>query len=383
MTVSDGAVAIHSISTHHLSAPLNQPRRNAFGVMRTRPALLVSVTLDDGAVGWGEVFANWPVFGAHHRARIISELLAPLTCKHHFESPHDLYLSLEQSTAALAIQCGEPGPFAQCIAGIEIAVTDAVARRAGLPLWRWLNGHHKAVSDRRPTRVYASGLTSDSIEQIVPFLRDSGWTAFKLKVGFGERQDRQTLERLFALAGPAVDIMVDANQKWSLENALYHIAWLQDYPLLWVEEPIRADSPHADWQELCAASRIPIAAGENLRGQAAFAAAVAAGVAVVQPDPIKWGGLSGSRSILQGLKNGVSFAPHCLCSGVGIAATISLAIAEQAAFMEVDVSENALRTDLWDLRTRVHEGALVVPTEDGIGLHPNPEFLETWRMADS
>ena len=363
-----------------LSAPLRQPRRNAFGVMHARPALLLRVILDDGAEGFGEAFANWPAFGAPHRARIVEEVLAPVASGRDFSSPAELWQTLDAKTRSLAIQCGEAGPFAQAIAAVEIAVCDALARRAGEPLWRALGGK---VDVGRRVRAYASGLTAETIDRLVPPLRDAGWTAFKLKVGFGQAEDRRALDRLLDLIGPGSTVMVDANQAWSVDGAMESLGWLRDYRLGWIEEPISAEAPFEDVRRICAATDIDIAAGENIRGDDAFARALHAGVGVLQPDPIKWGGLTGCLRVAGLAQGRARFAPHCLCSAVGTAATVALAIAGGADLMEIDVTDNPLRSELWRAEAEVRDGFVVPTDRPGCGVDPSVGFLSQWSAGSS
>ena len=66
-----------------------------------------------------------------HRARLIETVLAPLVVGRAFASPRAAFDELSARTAVLAIQSGEPGPIAQAIAGVDIALHDLAARRAG------------------------------------------------------------------------------------------------------------------------------------------------------------------------------------------------------------------------------------------------------------
>nr|WP_243463852.1 hypothetical protein [Bordetella bronchiseptica] len=81
--------------------------------MHDRPAVLVEVEDSDGAVGWGEVWCNFPACGAEHRARLVETVLAPLLTARAFADPAQAFAHLEARTAVLAIQTGEPGPLAQ------------------------------------------------------------------------------------------------------------------------------------------------------------------------------------------------------------------------------------------------------------------------------
>ena len=109
--------------------------------MLNRPAVFVRVEDEDGHVGWGEVWANFPSTGAEHRARLVNEVLAPLISRICGQaSPSDVFEKLTQATSVLALQSGEPGPFAQAIAGIDLAVWDLYARRRNTALWKLLGG---------------------------------------------------------------------------------------------------------------------------------------------------------------------------------------------------------------------------------------------------
>src|SRR4051812_26588205 len=134
-----------------LRAPVNAPVVNAFGAMTTRPALLVRLSASDGAYGWGEVWCNFPPVGGEHRARLIESLFVPLV-KVKDAEPRELAAALERGTHLMAIQCREPGPFAQIIAGIDQAAWDMAARRANQPLFRYLGGTNPRI------RAYASGI---------------------------------------------------------------------------------------------------------------------------------------------------------------------------------------------------------------------------------
>ena len=94
-------------------------------------------------------------------------------------------------TILLAIQTGEHGPLHQMVAGIDMALWDLQARRAGLPLWKLLGGEAA-----RPVAVYASGLNPTEPEALALHKRDEGYRAFKLKVGFGAERDLANLRAM-------------------------------------------------------------------------------------------------------------------------------------------------------------------------------------------
>ncbi len=155
------ALCIDKIEVFACRAPITTPVRTSFGEMHDRPAVFVRVTDTDGAMGWGEVWCNFPACGAEHRARLLETVMRPLLLGRSFTGPADTFTYLSQRTAVLAIQSGEPGPIAQTIAGIDLALWDLCARRAGQPLWRYLGGKSGDVN------VYASGINPDQPQDTI------------------------------------------------------------------------------------------------------------------------------------------------------------------------------------------------------------------------
>src|SRR5688572_11678641 len=342
--------------------------------MHDRPMLLLELESDDGLVGWGEIWCNFPAVGAEHRARLVDSVFAPLVVGADPATPEATFERLTRATAVLAIQSAEPGPIAQCIAGIDLALWDLAARRAGEPLWRLLGGTDPSVA------VYASGLNPDAPEKLAIERRAEGHVAFKLKVGFGAERDLANLRAMRAVLGAEAALMVDANQAWTLEEALGMAPQLAGFGLQWLEEPLRADSSPADWKTLAAASPVPLAAGENLAGHAAFDAALGARVfGVVQPDMAKWGGFSGCLPLARRiLAAGARFCPHFLGGGVGLLASAHLlAAAGGGGMLEIDANENPLRSAASGPLATIREGRARLGEEPGLGTEPDLAALRS------
>ena len=368
--------SLSRVEAHVFRYPISTPVRTSFGVMHDRPAVIVRVEDAQGAVGWGEIWCNFPACGAEHRARLVETVLAPLLLGQRFDGPAQAWAQLTARTEVLAIQSGEPGPIAQAIAGIDLALWDLSARRAGQPLWRHLGGTRQRVP------VYASGINPDLPERTALRCQAEGYRAFKLKIGFGEQRDLANLQALRAALGPEAELMTDANQAWSLDEARRMLPLLAPFGLRWLEEPLRADRPWAEWQALQGATAIPLAAGENLAGDAAFDAALQAGVlTVLQPDAAKWGGISGNWPVIHRAQAaGLRFCPHYLGAGIGLMASAHLlAAAGGDGLLEVDANPNPLRTELAPpLRHIDAQGCIALGETPGIGVEP-----ELARLADA
>lgn len=359
-------------------SPLKAPRVNSFGTMTHRSALILRLTDSEGVQGWGECFANWPAFGADHRYRILTEILRPAVVGKAFGSPVELGKALQQGTRALRIQSDEQGPFDQSLAAVDIAAWDLAARQAGVPLYRALGG----AADTRNVPVYASGLSLDQAIAVAKREIPRGFRSFKVKVGFGLAHDVAALTEIRAAIGPDIELKVDANQGWDLEAARENIRAFEKLDLTWVEEPIPADCPLEDFRAL-ANLGIPIAAGENIRGLDAFDAAMErGGISVIQPDIIKWGGITGCYTIARrALERGLRYCPHYLGGGIGLAATAHLLAAVGGdGRLEFDASENPLRDLLAHPFPSTEGGVFPLADTPGIGCAPNMDALKEYLV---
>jgi D-galactarolactone cycloisomerase len=366
---------LRSVQAFCYRYPLTTPVVTSFGRMKDRPAVFVRVEDDDGQQGWGEVWCNFPAVGAEHRTRLINETLAPLLAGRVVAQPSEVFEALSAATSVLALQSGEQGPFAQAIAGIDTALWDLFARRAGTPLWRMLGGKSGRM------RVYGSGLNPDGSVAMAEKAMRRGHRAFKLKIGFGDERDRGNLCALRQLVGDGF-LAADVNQGWSIDRALQAGPPLERFDLGWLEEPLRADRPWSEWRSLQARLSIPLAGGENIAGFDAFATALAEGaLSVVQPDVAKWGGITGciavAREVLAAKR---LYCPHYLGGGIGLLASAHLlAGLGGGGLLEVDANDNPLRDDFCGSVADIKDGEIALPETPGLGIEPDVAAIEKYR----
>jgi L-alanine-DL-glutamate epimerase-like enolase superfamily enzyme len=283
----------------------------------------------------------------------------------------EAFQELTKRLHILGIQCGEPGTIAQAIAGADIAMWDLIGRKIGKPLWELFGGTPLI-------ETYASGISPTNPEAIAAEKWAEGFRAFKLKVGFGQDRDFSNLQALRSLLGPDTKIMVDANQAWSLDSAASQIDHLAPLNPFWVEEPITADHPLKDWQILAAQSSLPLAAGENMRGETQFYEAIQSNAfRVIQPDIGKWGGFSGCIPIAKAVcASNQLFCPHWLGGGIGLVASMHLkAAVGQAGFVEVDSNPNPLREAMAKPYPVISDGTILLSNEPGLGITPDIKQL--------
>ncbi len=367
---------ISRIETFLFRALIRTPVKTAFGEMKDRPALLLRVEDEDGAFGWGEVWCNFPAFGAEHRARLIDSVLAPYILQRSFKG--QVFDELTKITHPLALQTGEIGPFSQAISGLDIALWDLAARRAGVPLYALLGGRkNKAIP------LYASGINPDGALDTVERCRKDEFSAFKLKVGFDSDRDFKNIKAIVSGLWPGEVFMIDANQAWDLETAQSMISKISNFPIAWLEEPLAADRPSEEWAELARFSLLPLSAGENICDRETFQEIITSGsIAVIQPDVCKWGGLTGCRWVAsKALNAGRRYCPHFLGGGIGLIVSAHLLAATGGdGLLEVDINPNPLREGLAQPFPKVSKGMLTLSDGPGLGVEPNMDIVRKFLV---
>ncbi|QPP10473.1 mandelate racemase/muconate lactonizing enzyme family protein [Streptomyces bathyalis] len=187
---------------------------------------------------------------------------------------------------------GRSGLATQAIAAFDVALWDLKAKRAGLPLAKLLGAHRDSV------RCYntSGGFLHTPVEELLDNASASlanGIGGIKIKVGHPEH--KEDLRRLTAVReelGDDVPLMADANQQWDRPTARRMGRALEDFGLVWLEEPLDAyDSEgHA---ALAASLDTPVATGEMLASVAEHWELIRAGAAdVIQPDAPRIGGIT-------------------------------------------------------------------------------------------
>ena len=373
-------ISIHGVDVFAYRAPIDIPVMTSFGTMYDRPAVIIRLRDADGHIGWGEIWCNYPTCGAEHRARLVETVFAPLLLKMDLNHPEDIYNYLTNATHTLAIQTAEIGPIAQVISGIDIAIWDIFARRNNKPLYEVLGGKINTIP------VYASGINSSDAEKTINLARGKGFNAFKVKVGFGHDEDIETINNAYVMMSKTEKLMVDANQAWTFEEAVDFLNRAESIPLEWLEEPIQADRPDSEWQELCNLTTIPIAAGENIRGFDNFNNRIRnKTLGVIQPDICKWGGISGNLKIVRAiLGNGIRYCPHFLGGGIGLIASAHLLAAVGGdGMLEVDFNINPLREGLAIPFPTLEASKLSLHTGPGLGVTPNQFELNKYLVYEA
>ena len=186
---------------------------------------------------------------------------------------------------------GRGGIASFAMAAIDIAIWDLKARMAREPLWRFLGGF-----DNR-ARVYAGGIDlqmpMDQLARQADANLDRGFRAIKMKVG-RERlsEDVERVAAMRKLLGPEVLLMVDANMKWTADEAIKASHAFAEYEVYWLEEPVIPEDFEGH-RRVRSEGALPVASGENLHTIYEFQKIIAGGaVSFPEPDVSNIGGIT-------------------------------------------------------------------------------------------
>ena len=357
-------------------ANVEKPVVTSFSTIPSRGVAMLRIEDDDGAVGWGDIWGNFPTITTEYRARLAAFVLPDLLIGQTVHAVPEFYKALVEKMHVMAVQADEPGPIASILAAVDQALWDLSARKAGKPLRKLLNPNSP---DRVP--AYASGLNPGDGPEVVSAERKSGHRNFKIKIGFGDETDKGNIHRIMSDLAPGERLFVDANQRWNLEQSIYAADWLAEAGVGWFEEPMVADTPDEQWRKLKASARIPLAGAENLRGMANIERAFD-WLDYVQPDVGKWGGVTDCFGIAEkAIAAGRTYCPHWLGGGIGLVHSSQiLAAAGGDGLLEMDVNENPLRDHALAGSLKIEDGHVDLPMDAGIGIEPDLAEMEHWRV---
>ena len=199
------------------------------------------------------------------------------------------------------------------LAAIDTALWDLKCRRAELPLYRMSGG----AKDSVPLYTTEGGWLHLSVDDLVADAvqaRSQGFAGSKVKIGkVLLSQDRARLKAVREAVGDDYEIMVDANQGFSLSEAIRRSKMLEEMNIGWFEEPMPADDI-ASHAQLAMHSHVPVAVGESLYSISQFKDYLQAGAAsIVQVDVARIGGITPWLKVAHMAEAyNVSVCPHFL-----------------------------------------------------------------------
>jgi L-fuconate dehydratase len=323
----------------------------------------------------------------------------------------------------------EKGVMHMAVGAVVNACWDLKAKAAGLPLWdllsrlspeelvdlvdfRYLDGALSRddalalLRDVEPTRderrtqllrdgypAYTTspgwlGYDDAKLERLCREAVEQGFPQIKLKVGLDVDDDVRRLAIARRVVGEAVEIAVDANQCWEVEEAIAWIDKLAPFDLAWVEEPTNPDDVLAHAAIAKAISPIPVATGEHMANRVMFKQFLQAeALSVLQLDATRVAGINENLTILLlAAKFGVRVCPHA--GGVGLCELV-----QHLSMFDFVAVSGTLEGRMIEYVDHLHEhfvtpavvrdGRYVTPTTPGSGAEMLPESIaaHTWSAS--
>ncbi len=235
----------------------------------------------------------------------------------------DLYAKMEQKPLWKLLVDMAPEDIISCIDFRYI--TDAISPEEALELLRDLaptkaEREDKMLQHGYPAYTTSAGWLGYSDEKIRRLCRegiDAGWRHFKIKVGADLADDIRRVSIVREEVGPDRFLMVDANQKWDVPEAIGWMAELARFDPLWIEEPTSPDDVLGHATIARAIAPIGVATGEQCQNRVIFKQLLQAGaINFCQIDSCRLGGVNEVLSVLlMAAKFGVPVCPHA--GGVG------------------------------------------------------------------
>lgn len=305
----------------------------------------------------------------------------------------DLYARTQEKPVWQLLASMEPEQVASAIDFRYIS--DALTREEAVALLRERRAGINSRLQRLKTDGYPAyttsvgwfGFSDEKIERLCDEALAEGWTHFKLKVGGAPTEDLRRARLVRNKIGPSRKLMMDANQKWDVEEAIVRTRELAVVDPWWMEEPTSPDDILGHARIRREVSGVRIATGEHCHNRVIFKQLMQAGaIDVCQIDSCRLGGVNENLAvILMAAKFNVPVCPHA--GGVGLCEYVQ----HLSAFDYLCVS-GSMEDRVIEFVDHLHEhfvdpvqirnGHYLLPENPGYSIEIYPETLNDFSYPD-
>ena len=380
---------ISAVDVFVLKSPLEQPFAFSQGWVHQRSATLVRVTTSTGLIGWGEAFAQG-LEPPEIAAAAIQHALTPLLLD---QNPLDIDV-LWHKMYAHTRDYGRKGSVVSAISAVDIALWDIAGHFYNQPISQLLGGAHRTSVQPYATGFYRIKGKNESQRLAEEALahRAEGFTAMKIKLGFGVQDDILVMQAISdALNDTSIELMVDSNHAYGRADALKLGRALEQYNLRWYEEPVVPEDIES-YAELRKQLNLPIAGGENEHTAFGFMQLFRHNALdIAQPDIGSCGGISAARDIIKlAHASGVQVNPHVWGAAVVQAAALqviaSIPVTHHSVFpteplLEYDRSDHPFRQQLVANPWQMDSGLVAIPNGPGLGIEINMDVVNEYKTT--
>jgi L-alanine-DL-glutamate epimerase-like enolase superfamily enzyme len=360
---------ITDITTESYSWPRAKPITNGLHTYTHSGLLIVKVHTDEGIMGVG--------VGA--KGELIAEIIDHLKTLLIGEDPINVERLWHKMWVPKLV--GRRGLTTRAIAGIDIALWDLRAKIANLPLYKLLGGFR----DRVPTYV-AGGYYEDGkgLKELAQEMVDNvelGARAIKMKVGAVPiAEDVERVKVVREAIGPDIKLLVDANCAYRHYEAIQFAKRIEEYDPFWFEEPVLPDD-YIGHRRLADATSIPIATGENEYTKYGFRDLIERqSAAIFNADAKILGGVTEFMKVAAlAQAYDLDIAPH---GSQDIHVHLVAAIPNGLILEFYRDTVDPMWGKMYHTTITINDDGTVSPPDvPGIGIDPNYEVLEQYRVG--
>ena len=282
-------------------------------------------------------------------------------------APLDLYRDVIGTLHLL----GRQGVSVIAAAGLDMAIWDALAKAAGLPLAELLGGSVGKMRTYNTNGLWLLPLDKLA-KEAAELVEEGNFSAIKIRLGRPKlADDLKALELVREAIGKDIQLMCDFNQGQTLQEAIWRCHALDDQGLYWFEEPVVFDN-YAQSAQLTRELRTPVQIGENIYGPRSFFDAVQAQAAdLYMPDLMRIGGVTGwLRAAAIAGAAGVEVSTHLYPEVAGHL----MRVTETAHWLEWQDWANPVLAAPFGLE----KGHLLIPDRPGSGIEWDEEAIERY-----
>jgi len=246
-------VRISAIDSWIVSVPYTH-RENSAQVNRDGVTdIVVRVKTDEGLVGWGECCSGANAESVHEALGACVPIVLGRDPWNREALWHDCFRR--------GVWNFHEGTFNFAWAGIDMALWDLCGKACGQPVYNLLGGLRRQEVEYFCYLPY--GADPATLETECRVGAEAGYRVFYIKVGVDIEREVEAVRLIRQSVGPAGKIRVDANEAWSVAEAVRNLERLDEWHLDLAEQPVPAD-PVANMIELKGRTSVPLAANEGL-----------------------------------------------------------------------------------------------------------------------
>jgi L-rhamnonate dehydratase len=330
--------------------------------------LIARITTEDGITGWGETISLIDAVPAVFRTVVAPLALGRDIAEAERFHRHVLGAGYYHHKRAAVMAA----------AALEMAMWDALGRKAGLPLHALWGGLWR---ERVEASAYVFVNDPAKVAETARRFLDQGFRTFKIKIGVSPASDIALVEAMRRTIGDC-DLRADVNGAWTPGTAKRQLEKLKAYDLAYIEQPLELDDliGHV---ELRRSQPVPVALDESAYTLSDVGNIVRMGAAdVVLLDPHEAGGLW--PVVKQAAICEAAGIPVTLHSGgelaLSQAAYVHLAASIPNMAIAIDTEQTYLSGDIAPDGPMLTDGGFAVPVAPGLGVEPDVEALERYGV---